>query len=493
MSFPLSTFPRRSAAAGFAGRAAAVLGALAALAPAVPLAAQTAPGAPGAPGRPPAFQPLRFDEDWSAPPAAEALESDPLLRVKHIGFARAGDVYLSVGGHVRERAEAVRHFGLDATPGRNDGYLLSRVYAHGDLHLGSHLRVFVEGKRAAATSRTLPGSPRPTDVDHIDLQNAFADVTVGARAALQATARVGRQEMVVGRGRLVDIVDWANNRTIYQGARVRLAHGPLALDAFWVNPVTMRIDAGNARDTLARAWGVALGRGAGTVRNYEAYVIAWRGPRASTPQTSVHENRVTVGLRAKTPFAAGVALDGELGRQDGRAGTASIDAWFAALELTRPFPTVATTPVLVVGLDWATGDPNPADGVAQGFSTLVSTGHGFLGDADLLGRRNLLAPHVGVTARPAPPLALKAMLYDYRRVRTADGVYGKPGALFRAAGASTARHVGTELDLGASYRLGRHLKLDAGVSRFAPGAFLTETNPTTAALTWGYLGTTFTF
>ncbi|HEX2524789.1 MAG TPA: hypothetical protein VHL31_00595 [Geminicoccus sp.] len=104
--------------------------------------------AQGDPGRP-SYENFRFDEDWSSlrDPSLRTGFFDP---IKWIPISRDGSSYLTLGGELRERYEAVDNpeFGLGRV-GEND-YLLHRLYLFGDVHLG---------RTCAASCNWRAGSP----------------------------------------------------------------------------------------------------------------------------------------------------------------------------------------------------------------------------------------------------------------------------------------------------------------------------------------------
>src|SRR5258708_38955803 len=93
------------------------------------------------PQPPPAYLPLRFNEDYSYL-RDPTLRTDPFDAVKCLQL-RAGDPawFLSLGGEARERTEVISRpdFGFS---GRRDSYLLQRLTLQADLHLGERVRIF---------------------------------------------------------------------------------------------------------------------------------------------------------------------------------------------------------------------------------------------------------------------------------------------------------------------------------------------------------------
>src|SRR5260370_14985495 len=96
-----------------------------------------------------------------------------------------------------------------------------------DLHLGPHVRAFAEG--ISATEQGRVGGPRASDVNQIDLHQAFVDVTFSLAADTRLTLRGGRQVIVFGAERLIGVSDFTNVRRTFDGARGTLAARAITL------------------------------------------------------------------------------------------------------------------------------------------------------------------------------------------------------------------------------------------------------------------------
>ena len=151
---------------------------------------------------PPAYSPLRQNEDWSRVRGGDT--DDPFDRLKHLDLNDTGSVWLSFGGRTDARFEAWDGIGFGATtPGNSDTFTLSRLTLHSDLHLGEHVRVFVEPRTAQSTDRDLPGGRRALDMDTFDLFQGFVDLALPLGDADSVRLRVGRQSFLFGNQRLV--------------------------------------------------------------------------------------------------------------------------------------------------------------------------------------------------------------------------------------------------------------------------------------------------
>ena len=108
----------------------------------------------------PSYEPLRQNEDWSVLAKAGTVKDPDLFDpLKYISLTRTGSVWVSFGGQVRERLESWNqfNFGAPVAAVHNDSYLYSRLMLHADLHIGTHVRVFVQEKNSFSTHRALVG------------------------------------------------------------------------------------------------------------------------------------------------------------------------------------------------------------------------------------------------------------------------------------------------------------------------------------------------
>src|SRR4051812_16475586 len=201
----------------------------------------------------PAIKSHRFDEDWRAlcDPAVRTMLLDPL---KCVPLDADGFFKLTIGGELRERFEAVRNpgFGLDQS---SDHVFLHRALLHGDLHLGDALRVFVQVGAFQQNGRE--GERSPTDVDRLDLTQAFVDLGLPTPGDGRITLRGGRQEMSFGASRLVSVRESPNVRRSFDGGRAFWTGGGYRVDAFHARPILL--DEGTFDDRVNNGealWGV---------------------------------------------------------------------------------------------------------------------------------------------------------------------------------------------------------------------------------------------
>jgi hypothetical protein len=466
----------------------AAAGAVLAIATALPALAQ----APAAPPRP-AFQVVRFNENWAV--LRQGVAPARLDKLKYVPLSESGSFYLSLGGQMRFRSEAVDNFLLVDSPLNEDSFELLRTLLHVDLHAGPHLRAFVEGKHALAFNRALPGGRRPLDHDELELQNAFGELLLGGSGPVGLTARVGRQELLLGSQRLVSPLDWTNTRRTFEGFRAIARVKSVAVDGFLTRPVMVDTIEFNERDPATTFWGVALRPAAPAAAfAWELYglALAYDGAAPLWGYTGEHD-RFTLGGRLTGALGSPLTrFDLEGGWQTGALGENDISAWFMASDLTRSFPTLPLKPAATLGFDYSSGDADRADGVVGTFHQLYPLGYAFVGFMDVLGRQNLIEARGVVTASPTPTLTARASVHRFLRADAGDAAYNVGGGVLRPA-VGGERAIGTELNLTSGYQLNRYARIELGYGHFWPGAFMTGSAAGAVGSDWGYASTAFTF
>ncbi len=165
----------------------------------------------------PTYKFLRQNENWSVVAEGPSRTEDFFDPVKHVPLNESGSIWVSFGGHYRVRMESWDNFGFSDAEGRDDLFVNTRLLLHADIRVGDHVRFYVEGKTALATDRNLPGGRRPFDIDTADLLNAFVDLSVPVSDAGDFTFRVGRQELLFGKQRLVSPLPWGNSLRTFEG------------------------------------------------------------------------------------------------------------------------------------------------------------------------------------------------------------------------------------------------------------------------------------
>ena len=434
----------------------------------------------------PRTQWLRQNEDWSRFRAGE--EADAFDRLKHIDLDSEGWAWLSVGGRVDARWESWDGFGFGAQPSNQDSFLLSRAMAHGDLHFGDRFRVFVEGKTSHSTSRNLPGGRRGLDVDTFEVQQAFADWNVFSDDEQSLRVRFGREQLLFGAQRLVSPLPWANTLRHWDTISADYTNGPWAVKAFYAQFVPVRKRRFNEVNDDIELYGVyATRRPQPGGRGLDLYALGNTRPNVTVNGTTGNERRTTVGFRSWGPLPAlGEGFDGEVeaAYQFGEIGNNSVTAWSGTGVLGFRPDVGELKPRLFVGVDAASGDSRTGGGVGT-FHQLFPLGHAYFGWADVQGRQNVFAVHVGASAKLTPKTIVKAVAHTFRKLERNDAFYFVNGA--PSAAQPSGREIAQEVDLHFKHAINSRAHLYGGYSYVFAGDGLRED------VSFYYLGAGWTF
>lgn len=427
---------------------------------------------------PPARKFLRQDEDWSRFRAGEGASW--FDRMKHVDLD--DDVWIGFGGRFDTRFESWDGFGFGAqAPGNQDSFLLTRALGYADLHVGSRLRFFVEGKTAQVLGRDdLPGGRRALDLDTAAVQQAFVDYQLWADDDSSLRVRVGRQMFLFGKQRYVSPLPWANTLRTWDGASAVYQAGAWTVQGFasWFVPVDKR-DFNEANEDL-ELYGVYASRApSGDGAGYDVYALGNTRPNVDANGTTGDARRHTLGARIWSGLGDGLggALDGELegAYQFGSVGDDGVTAWSATGVFGYRRDDWSGAPRFFVGLDAASGD-RQVGGHVQTFDQLYPLGHAYLGLADAFGRQNIFAAQLGGQWRLGPATTVACTAHAFRALETSDGFYAVSGARARP-GQLGDRELGYELDLLVKHKVDAHLSLYGGYSYLFAGSGIAATGP----------------
>jgi hypothetical protein len=424
---------------------------------------------------------VRFDEDWSVLRGVDLSTTDDFWdRLKFIPLTTDGSVWLTIGGQARERGEYFRHFLFGASaPEDTDAYLASRFRLSADLHVTPYFRMFAEGKSAFVLDRDLQGGRTTSFVNELDLLNGFADIMIPLGEQANVTLRGGRQELIFGAQRLVGVSDFTNAfpRT-FDGGRGIIRIGDWTISPFWAKLVVVDKYKFDKSTSDTKLFGIySTGPLPFVPVNLDAYWLSADNAGVTINATSGRERRQTIGARTWGKIGQthldfeieGAGQFGTVGRGDVAAGM-----FTAVIGYTLPVPGLAAR--VYAEFDYASGDGKPGGRVGT-FNQLQPSAHSFLGYMDLIGRQNIVNSLVGVTVSPVRDLTLSLQQYFFWRASERDALYNKQGGVLRPGTGTTARYVGAEMDLLATYDFTRHLQGYAGYSRFCTGEFIRKTGP----------------
>ena len=416
------------------------------------------------------YLPDRSDEDWSF--LKDAPKIDLWDRLKFIPLGRE-DWFVTLSGEVRYRPEGFRIWSTDTRPGAVDRYLLQRYLFGADVHVGPRARVYGEVQSGIINGQLR--SPRPTDLNTVDVHQAFFEwrQPIGSH---RLTAKAGRQELSIGSTRLISASPGLNVKRSFDGVTVTVRTPTWTVAGAAARLVGAKSGAFDDRAEPGQLfWGAAAGRRSRLVEQGEigAYYLGIDRRESLYAQGLGPERRHTIGVKwMRTSGRFSINYDALF--QAGAFRTHAIRAWAFATETAFRFTSTGWRPRVNLRADIASGDRDVADRRLQSFNPLFP-GNAYSGAVGLFGPTNLTDLTPALTVSPRPTLTIGFEAPSYWRTSTADGVYATDLRLLLRPDAGRGTYVGTNPGVVVIWQATRHCQLQAAITRFLPGTFLETT------------------
>jgi Alginate export len=423
----------------------------------------------------PSFQPFRYDEDWS-PLADTTRRVDWLDPLKYISLGMPG-WFATIGGEARERFELLNQPGFGLGPEDNNGYFLQRYLLSSDFHLGQRVRFFTEFQSGLEDGRN--GGPRLTDLDRLDVHQAFLDWKIFSSEANSVTIRVGRQELGFGSGRLLSPAEGLNLRRSLDGARLTIKTGKLV----W-NMTALRLVKSNqgvfddVPDHSQSFWGSGLTAPHPVWKhaNMSLYYMGMDRKNSVFEKGAGRTIRHTIGSRSfKTTRTWDFNYEAimQWGSFQGR----SIHGWALSEDTGHTFDQSRLCPRVGFRSDIASGDGGLGEKTLGSFDPLFPAAPVYSGPSGLLGPTNLIdvSPSVRMQLRQGLSLTLESS--SFWRENLGDGIYSPFVTPVRRGNASQARYVATAPSATVSWQTTRHAFYSVIYTHFLTGRFLEEALP----------------
>jgi hypothetical protein len=379
-----------------------------------------------------------------------------------------GGLRLRVSGEIRIRFELQDHLYSPTDPAG----ALSFTFTHMRTRLRFDVDV-VENVTAVVELqdvRTLGEEGSTTaDAEGLDLKRAAMVFERILGQPLRAEA--GRFVMAYGEHRLIGDLEWFDQGRTYDGLRTRYGGDDLWVDAFWVV----------VRETAPLDDNQDFAGVYGHWRWLDAYALLLMDHRALAGETGTgHTDFVTLGLRVaretgRWKYAAEAAF------QAGDARGDDLGAFAAALWVAYTLADTAGQPQLIVEVDYASGDDDPADGDNGQMQTLFPTNHQWYGHADLVGWSNMIDLRFGIAAKPRETIRVTLDYHHFRRPEDLGAWINAGGAVIRPGAAGASNHLGDEIDVTFTWTPVKQVSFLVGWAIFFPGGFVEDTGPSPTA------------
>jgi hypothetical protein len=382
---------------------------------------------------------------------------------------------IKVQGSVRARWEATDGSDFASTPA--DSYLLTRVRLGIAFQPTSFLRFFAETQDAHAMFyKTVPSS---AVANPLDFRQGYLEI--GVTEGPGARVRVGRQDLVLGSGRLVTSGDWSNPTKTFDIFHGYVTTKFLKMDLVGGSVVLAdpnRIDRHKPGEHFYAAY-LALGKLIPHA-SIEPYFMAKTALNVKGKDgTPGNADTLYGGARLIGTIPRGFDYNAEVVREGGAYGNDIVQALGYAAGGGWTLSRVSWKPHFSSDYVWASGDSGRNDGHRESFDYLYGSNQPINSLTGQFAWRNLADWRAGVDFAPSKRLKVKVDYRDYRLATVQDGLYNCGGARTVFNAKATSRHVGEGVDAMLTATIAPKTVLGIGVGNLAPGSYLKQSGKTT--------------
>jgi len=381
-------------------------------------------------------------------------------------------------GSLRVRLESTR--GSDFSLTTANAYTLTRTRMGLAFQPLSWLRLF--GEAADDRAEFYKAAPGTGVDDPFDLRQAY--IEGGTIAGNGVRARIGRQAITIGSGRLLATGDWSNDFKTYDAARATFTSGFMNLEWIAGSPVqidTTRFDRHKAGEHFYVAYSTFKTILPGG--SLEPYFMAKTQDGTDNVKSKDGHlgsaDTLYAGTRIVGKLAGRFDYTGEVVRQAGHYSHDVVDAWGYSAGGGWMVNQSAWRPHISGDFTWASGDDGKKDGFHQAFDCLYGLNQPMNSLTGQVAWKNIQDWRAGVDFAPVKRLKIKIDYRDYWLATVADGLYSIAGTRTVFDAKATSNHVGEGIDTQAIFTLTRKTVIGFGFGNIRPGAYLKQAGKTT--------------
>jgi len=418
------------------------------------------------------FQDERAAEDYSF--LKDSSNLDWIESIKYISLTTSQNSYLSIGGSYRPRFE---HFSnKNWIADNNENYYSQRLSLHTDWHFGKYFRFFGELYHGYKTDGITF-----LQTDDLDWHQGFVEVKLPI-ANNHLSLRLGRQEMKLGAGRLVDLRIGPNIRRSFDLGKIAFQNDRFNVDAFYGKEAQVGFDAFenefnlfDKNATNPKVWGlysqIAVFKNDNSDDNNDLYYVGFQSNQSAFSDVVGKETRHSIGIRRFGTIHHKFKYNTEFIYQFGDIGGNSIRAFNFETDWKYTFIHKKWRPTIGLKFDWSSGDKELGDDELNSFNPLF-VNPSIYSLAAVNTPVNLISIHPSFIFFPTNKWMINIEFATFFRSSEDDGLYTPPRFQIRPAAGISDNHIGSTIGLFVKYTHNRYVSFDVRSSYFIPGDFV---------------------
>lgn len=381
-------------------------------------------------------------------------------KLKHIRLSDKAS--LSFGGSYRFQTEAFINEQFNKNIDESDYWFLNRFMAHAHLKIFEKFEFYAELNSSLITSKF---NLVPVDKDILSLNQIFARYYLDKNWSIL----LGRQNIRLGSGRLVDVREGPNVRLSFDMIQLQYKDANTEITSFHAIPVQPQegeFDDNFLRDDEALS-AIYWTQKWSDKTNTDVYLLYKTEKNKTWNLGTADDDRLSFGLRHFGKWK-GLLYNNEFVYQLGKFGDLNINAWTVSFNIEKPFH----FGTIGIKTEAISGDKSDSSSLGT-FDGLYPRG-AYFGRVARIGPSNLIDIHPYFETN-INKINLQLDYVAFWRFSVEDGVYNPP-LILEYPSINDSRFIGNQLGLIASYSLNKNLSIELESNIIFPGAFLIDSN-----------------
>lgn len=372
---------------------------------------------------------------------------------------------LSFGGSYRFQAEGFVNEQFSSEEDENDYWFLNRFQVHSHLKVSNKFELFAELNSSLISSKD---EISPVEKDELSLNQIF----VRYHFDENWNVLVGRQNMRLGSGRLIDIREGPNVRLSFDMAQLQYSNSKTMITGFYAVPVQLEEgvfdnDALNFKESLMALYWT---QNWNSKTNTDIYALYKQEENKTWDSGTADDNRLSLGLRHYGTWKK-FTYNNEFVYQTGSFGDQNISAWTASFNIEHPWALLGEDGVIGVKTEAISGDSSNTDGNLNTFDGLYPRG-AYFGRVARFGPSNLIDVHPYIETSLGP-ISIELDYVAFWRFSRQDGVYSPP-LILEYPSINENRFIGHQIGSIAGIEVNNFIAFELEANLIFPSGFLVE-------------------
>lgn len=380
-------------------------------------------------------------------------------------MALSNNSSLSFGGSFRFQYESFINQQFQNVPDQDNLWFLNRVLLHAHLKIKDKFEFFAEFNSSHISGKD---NVSPVDKDALSVNQMFVNYNISQNLSFG----IGRQNLILGSGRLVDAREGTNVRRSFDLAQVNISNNEFSAKGFFAipvkpNPEVFDNDFLEFDETFS---GLYTTTRFNTLNNLDLYAFYQKDDNVTYNSGTENERRASVGARYFGNYKSW-SYNNEIVYQFGSFGNQNISAFTVSFHLEKKIK--LSDHIFSTGLktQLISGDKDANDDTLNTFDALYPRG-AYFGRVARFGPSNLIDVHPYINTQ-FKKLFIEFDYDIFWRYSVNDGVYNA-ALLLEYPNTNNQRFIGQQLGTIIGYNLNKHINLELESNIIFPGAFLKE-------------------